>query len=110
MLTIKQILDMKLCRDGSYFKCRSDDRCIAKSLTCDNVADCPDASDESDSLCEGAPAIIVRKPCDLEKEFECEAKICIPKKLVCDGTNHCFDGRDESPENCKSKNVKSYFF
>lgn len=101
---------MKLCRDDSYFKCRSGDRCIAKSLICDGVADCPDASDESDTMCEETPTLaIVRKPCDPDKEFECEAKICIPKKLVCDGTNHCFDGSDENPEICKGNKVNFDF-
>lgn len=97
---------MKKCTGDAFFKCRSGDRCISKSLTCDTIADCPDASDESDALCDGLPMLsVVRKPCDPELEFECEAKICIPKKLMCDGTNHCFDGRDEDPKICKGKNV-----
>lgn len=96
---------MKLCRDGSHFKCRDGTRCISKSLTCDNIADCPDASDESDFLCDGEPReAIARKPCT-DNEFECELKICIPKNLVCDGTHHCLDGRDEDPAMCKKLNV-----
>ena len=97
---------MKLCRDGSYFKCRNGERCIAKSLTCDNVADCPDASDESDHLCDDAPErTVTRKNCKPDKEFECELKICIPKELVCDGIEHCSDGRDEETAMCKKLNV-----
>lgn len=95
---------MKQCKDDKFFRCRTGDKCISKSLTCDQVADCEDASDESDALCEGHPPDHVNKPCDLKKEFECEAKICIPIGLVCDGTKHCFDGRDEETEMCK----KSY--
>lgn len=101
---LEDLSDMKQCKDDKFFRCRTGDKCISKSLTCDQVADCEDASDESDALCEGHPPDHVNKPCDPKKEFECEAKICIPIGLVCDGTKHCFDGRDEEPEMCK----KSY--
>src|SRR5690349_10867447 len=97
---------MKFCKPEKYFKCRSTDQCIDKSLTCDNVADCRDASDEGDTMCEGEYKE-ARKPCDLKKEFECEAKICIPKKKVCDGTKHCLDGRDEEPKMCGVLNVRT---
>lgn len=98
---------MKLCRSGDFFKCRDVNRCIAKSLTCDNVADCPDASDESDHLCDAEPKdIIPRKPCKPNEEFECELKICIPIEVVCDGIEHCSDGRDEEPEMCRKMNVR----
>lgn len=97
---------MKLCRDGLYFRCRNGERCIAKSLTCDNIADCPDASDESDHLCDAeSREASNRKPCELDKEFECELKICIPKEDVCDGIEHCSDGRDEDPVMCRKLNV-----
>ncbi|CRL05146.1 CLUMA_CG018156, isoform A [Clunio marinus] len=98
--------DMKLCRGDFYFLCRNNETCITSSLTCDGIADCPDASDESDSMCDPLKEHekIFRKPCNPDKEFECEGKICIPKKLVCDGTEHCFDGRDEKPELCQNKN------
>lgn len=99
---------MKLCKEGSYFKCQSGDRCISSSLKCDNIADCPDASDESDTMCDGEDLQRTpSKPCNLEKEFECEAKICIKKFLVCDGIPHCLDGRDEDAKMCSSMNVSS---
>lgn len=99
---------MKLCNGEKFFKCRSEDRCISSSLKCDEVADCPDASDESDTMCHPDHDVKVeRRPCDSEKEFECEGKICIPKKLVCDGTSHCFDGRDEDPIMCADLKLKN---
>jgi hypothetical protein len=59
---------MKLCSSGIFFKCRDGQGCISKSLTCDQVADCDDYSDESDTMCQGPhDATIVgvmRKPCD----------------------------------------------
>lgn len=98
---------MKLCRGEGFFKCRSGDRCIASVLKCDDVADCPDASDESDTMCNpNHKEKVERKPCNVESEFECEGKICIPKKLVCDGTLHCFDGRDEDPTMCANPKEK----
>lgn len=97
---------MKLCRGGSFFKCRSGDQCIASSLKCDNVADCLDSSDESDSMCDKEEVKrVARKPCDPKTEFECEAKICIPQKLLCDGVNHCMDARDEDAKMCAGRNV-----
>lgn len=102
-------VDMRECSDTEkYFKCRTGDKCISKSLTCDEVADCSDGSDESESVC-GDPltreSAAPRKKCDADREFECEANICISQKLVCDSVNHCSDGRDEAPELCASKNV-----
>lgn len=98
---------MRRCTDTEqFFKCRTSDKCISKSLTCDDVADCSDGSDESESVC-GDPFARAspRRKCDADREFECEANICISQKLVCDSVNHCSDGRDEAPELCASKNV-----
>lgn len=97
---------MRLCRDDKYFKCRDGIKCVSRELTCDNIADCPDASDESDSMCDGIVTHVSNHTCNPIKEFECEAKICIPRKLMCDGVKHCFDGRDEDPTMCKANNVK----
>jgi hypothetical protein len=97
---------MRLCTEGSHFKCRDSNKCITEALKCDGEADCPDASDESDSFChESVTARPTRKACNVDKEFECEAGVCIPKKLMCDGIDHCFDKRDEDPKMCKEKNV-----
>lgn len=102
-------LEMKLCTGDSNFLCRDKSRCILKSLTCDNVADCPDNSDESDTMCDpiiGATGqeSTTRKPCSSD-QFECGSRTCIPKKLMCDGVKHCFDGSDEEPKLCADKNV-----
>lgn len=79
---------------------------MAKSLTCNNIADCLDNSDESDTMCSPeVSASVPKNTCNLEKEFQCQDNICIPKKLMCDGTKHCLDGSDENIEMCKSKNV-----
>lgn len=100
---------MRRCSDTDrFFKCVTDDKCISKSLTCDEVADCADGSDESESVC-GDPLArgVPRKKCDVDDEFECEANICISKKLVCDSVNHCSDGRDEAPDLCADRNVSN---
>lgn len=98
---------MRRCTDTDrFFKCVVGDRCISKALTCDEVADCSDGSDESETVC-GDPLArgVTRKTCDAEAEFECEANVCISKKLVCDSVDHCSDGRDEAPEMCADRNV-----
>lgn len=99
---------MKKCEGEKFFLCRTGDRCISSSLKCDDVADCPDASDESDTMCNPNHEVKVkRKACNPDKEFECEGKICISKELVCDGISHCFDGRDEDPTMCASQKLKN---
>lgn len=104
------IADKKLCRGSSFFKCRSGDQCIASTLLCDNVSDCPDASDENDEMCDHVGASRdVKRPCDAQ-EFECEAKTCIAKSLICDGIADCMDGRDEDQEMCQRLNVISNIF
>ena len=101
------ISDIELCDDKEkFFKCR-DGSCISKTLTCDGIADCEHADDESDAMCDGdtVKEVAPRKPCDPDKEFECEGKICISKKLLCDGIMHCFDGADEDKKMCESMPV-----
>lgn len=97
------ISDKKLCKGDSWFECR-DGSCISHELTCDHEAHCPDASDESDEMCEGKYRTHAK--CDTDTQFECLPEECIPKKYVCDGSRNCINGRDEEPELCKKMNVR----
>lgn len=97
---------MKLCDGDEFHKCRTGDKCISRSLICDGEADCEDASDESDSLCDTEKvARAFTRACNNETEFMCEEKFCISNKLLCDGIGHCMDAGDEDPEMCKLRNV-----
>jgi hypothetical protein len=102
-IKISPLVDEKLCRGEKWFKCR-DETCISSSLICDHEADCRDASDESDELCDGK--LLKRPKCDTETQFDCGDGECIPKKYACDGNPNCLNGKDEDPVTCK--NVSSF--
>ena len=81
--------DQGVCRTTShpfYFtlKCEhqcSDGTCINKQdALCDQMFDCPDASDEQDCPCHG---------------FKCDNAFCIVEEGRCDGVRQCSDGSDE---------------
>lgn len=99
--------DRKLCR-GDYFPCKDEVSCIATKLICDGISDCPDNSDEVDSLCLHATTnvsiALIAQLLSLNNVsfkstcpgFVCDNKQCLSRaEMVCDGFSDCADGSDE---------------
>lgn len=91
--------DMKTCtKNGTCglnkFVCLSSHACIPYEKTCDNIADCIDASDEDKGFCQ-------HRECPVTL-FACINKKCVPYNQVCDGHDDCGDSSDEV--NCKCEN------
>ncbi|KAG1681877.1 putative vitellogenin receptor [Nymphon striatum] len=79
------------------FKCR-DGFCIHPLLVCDKDLDCPDGSDEDDTLC-GDHGVCP------EDQWECsESSTCIRLSQHCDGKVDCEEGEDEI--GCPGKNAE----
>ncbi|XP_026332795.1 prolow-density lipoprotein receptor-related protein 1 [Hyposmocoma kahamanoa] len=81
----------------TQFKCNNNKICIDRVRMCDGRNDCPDASDESESVCN-------LHHC-LETEHMCASRQCILATFHCDGETDCADGSDEiigcSAKTCK---------
>lgn len=97
--------DVQKCDNKEkFFLCRDKKTCIAKVLTCDMEADCPDASDESDEMCDSLASVSIgsapNKTCDPLTQFTCGNGVCVPLEDVCNGAKNCIDGSDESPTMC----------
>ena len=62
--------------------------CIPKELTCDDISDCMDGSDEDQEMCQN-------QECK-DEEFTCQSSgHCIPIRWKCDENPDCPDGSDE---------------
>lgn len=84
---------MRNCSE-SEFRC-SDGRCIPGALRCNQVADCPNLSDEADC------------PIDCIDQFHCpNQNLCINRQYLCDGDNDCADGADETNCTCTHTQFK----
>ena len=66
-------------------------RCVYIESICDNLPDCPDASDEINCTCEGKGLISCGGNSICGQD-------CIPKEWICDGFSDCPEGEDE--QNC----------
>lgn len=87
----------KSCLENEFFCANgmqgaSTPYCIAAELLCDDISDCYDGSDESETICSNSL-------CPTET-FRCGYGGCIPLTAQCDGFNDCYDGSDESVELC----------
>ncbi|KAJ8020319.1 Transmembrane protease serine 3 [Holothuria leucospilota] len=71
---------------SSDYECLDGNRTIAVERRCDGVADCDDASDETECEC-------------TENQFRCPNGICRMKSDLCNVHDDCGDGTDE--ENCE---------
>lgn len=95
------------CSDTKkFFLCRDNVSCIGRNLICDNEPDCPDASDESDALCDEEGTAIStymhkNVTCNLLHEFKCGNNVCIPLEEACNGAKNCIDGSDEDDKFCE---------
>ncbi|XP_012944048.1 low-density lipoprotein receptor-related protein 1 [Aplysia californica] len=98
----KLLPDGKRCVLGLVENCGLDDFvcedsrwCISYDKTCNGVADCLDASDESEQFCS-------TRKCPASF-FSCSGRgnhRCVAMSLVCDGKNDCGDGSDENSCPC----------
>ncbi|XP_039274649.2 uncharacterized protein LOC120348556 [Styela clava] len=102
------------------FRCHDGLKCIPESQQCDEIIDCADQSDESDSCvffnCNDGRKISSRFVCDSffdcadgsdesEEEanctmFQCSNGVKISQKLVCDGLDDCYDKYHSDECNC----------
>ena len=87
----RAVLYTYICNRILHFTCK-DSTCILLSYVCDGVFDCPDNSDEDDSMC-----------VDLDRQkngcgdlhFQCKSGGCVHVTQHCDDWQHCADGSDE---------------
>jgi len=78
------------CNQTTEFRCKNG-LCIPKELTCDDISDCMDGSDEDQEMCQN-------QECK-DEEFTCQSSgHCIPIRWKCDENPDCPDGSDE--RNC----------
>jgi len=74
---------------GGEFSCFETSHCIAWRWTCDGEEDCPDGSDESNSVCS-------ERACSPD-EWSCHGHSqCVPLSWVCDNHPDCEGGSDET--------------
>ena len=74
---------------GGEFSCFESSQCIAWRWTCDGEEDCPDGSDESNSVCS-------ERVCSPD-EWSCHGHSqCVPLSWVCDNHPDCEGGSDET--------------
>ncbi|CAG9133134.1 unnamed protein product [Plutella xylostella] len=75
-------------------------KCIKFSRLCDDVRDCEDGYDESDTACMKKQTVCEEDPhhrgCECTSgQMKCKNGRCIAKELFGDGNNDCYDGSDE---------------
>lgn len=94
--------DGKQCSDtkqiscpADFFHCISEPYCLPFSLTCDNISQCPDSSDEDPVYCS-------TRSCP-PNFFSCHNYRCISANLTCNGANDCGDGSDEKNCTCNEE-------
>ena len=80
-----------ICNKNLHFNC-NDSTCILSSYVCDGDFDCPDNSDEDDSMC--ADLDTQKNGCG-DLHFQCKSGGCIHVTQHCDNWQHCADGSDE---------------
>ncbi|ENN81797.1 hypothetical protein YQE_01804, partial [Dendroctonus ponderosae] len=86
--TLKRVRRQSACKgDFSKFQCETNPECIDSDKQCDGKDDCPDGSDEKQSLCQSivCPGFL----------FQCEYGACISFDQRCDGKKDCKDNSDE---------------
>ncbi|XP_032801941.2 low-density lipoprotein receptor-related protein 2 [Petromyzon marinus] len=76
------------------FQCR-DGNCTSSNLLCNGNNNCPDGSDEEDTLC-------FNHRCN-SNQWQCMNKRCIPAAWLCDGGPDCQDGSDEDSATCAAR-------
>ncbi|XP_014475627.1 PREDICTED: serine protease nudel [Dinoponera quadriceps] len=75
--------------------------CVSWDRVCDGVADCRDAVDEMDEMCDKAQRVYnndIDRKC-AKTRLRCGNGECMPKNTFCDGKVDCSDGTDE-PISC----------
>ncbi|TKS67473.1 Prolow-density lipoprotein receptor-related protein 1 [Collichthys lucidus] len=79
-----------LC-DVGEFHCHNEKTCIPEAWLCDGEPDCPDDSDETDTMC--VQEVVIRCPLN---HIQCVGtKKCIHFNKLCNGARDCDDGYDE---------------
>ena len=87
----RPVLYTYICNRNLHFTCK-DSTCILLSYVCNGVFDCPDNSDEDDSMC--ADLDTQKNGCG-DLHFHCNSGGCVHVTQHCDDWQHCADGSDE---------------
>ncbi|XP_024940142.1 sortilin-related receptor isoform X2 [Cephus cinctus] len=93
------------CREDQ-FMCRTDGSCVPLSNICNDVAECPDRSDELGCHKEDHPSPPTTPSCS-PGYIPCDdGTRCFPRTSYCDGKKDCVDGFDE--KDCSKNNSRVY--
>ncbi|VDL70911.1 unnamed protein product [Nippostrongylus brasiliensis] len=86
------------CPSLQYIRCADGILCIHKRWMCDGRIDCPDHSDEDESVCskrprprlDGSARFVPRTgKCPRTWFFCVDGSKCVASRYICDGTNDC---------------------
>ncbi|XP_039180342.1 CD320 antigen [Crotalus tigris] len=84
-----------ICRNHTCRCGHSSGPCLPFERFCDKRPDCPDGSDEAESLCASSLGPLKEDDCESD-EFRCyPGAECYPLSFKCDGHPDCEDGGDE---------------
>lgn len=87
-----------ICRNHTCRCGHSSGPCLPFERFCDRRQDCPDGSDEAESLCASLVGLPEEDDCESD-EFRCHPGAeCFPLSFKCDGHPDCEDRTDE--ESC----------